>query len=375
MDASRRVDAGLSHPLARPTLLFGLVMLLIAAIVGDVLSPRNVWTPAECLAIVAITVDFVVATTRRPGPLARWRLALVVGLSCLSAALLLLPGEGAPAGPLFGYLGLGVALLVPRGHPVIGTVTFGFVFAGLVSYKLMHGLELPEQAETVAQPFIVIVACWILYLFSRTVAGRRSHAVARQFATIAETDAARSTGAPERRAMSEIPRLVEPLLARLAAGEHLDEEFRAELVAADEEVRGLIRLDVPYHPALMRAVDAARRGGASVRLIGAEDPAGARISAATSSHSPRRLGGSRGRADLRRARRTTRLAPRRRRRHQGDRALRPAGAGRRGLAAAGVRGRGMGADPALRPRRGGPDRRRPEVTPPAHERLSPCAPR
>ncbi len=74
-------------------------------------------------------------------------------------------------------------------------------------------------------------------------------------------DALRSRSLSQRRALSEIPSLVVPLLQRIAAGETLTAEFHAEVAAADEVVRNYLRGDVPFHSGFLSAVSEARRRG------------------------------------------------------------------------------------------------------------------
>lgn len=275
METTPRIDAGLSSPLARPTLLFGLLALLIAAQVGGALLPLHLWPFPIWFAVCAVTIAFSTVTAHRPGPLQRLQLVLVVGVSLAAMLLLLWNEEG--RGPIsvyaLGYLAMGVTLLIPRGHPVTGTVAAVTMLAGIVWLGARAGSGVLEHLERLAQPLAMIEAFWLLFALTRSIDGRRSRAVARQLRSVVRTDRASNRSANERRVLSEVPGLAGPLLERIAAGEALTDEFRAELIAADNALRNHIRRDLPYHPGFLYAVDQARGRGVVVQMIGAEDPA------------------------------------------------------------------------------------------------------
>lgn len=281
MDATSRVDAGLSHPLARPTLLFGLLMLLVAAHVGSALPPIQGWDFPVWLTVGTIAADFVLVTVRKPGRLARWQVTTMVGFSFAAAMLLVVPGDGGTSYRAIpyalGYLNLSLSLLVLRGHTVVGTLSALTILSGLALWGVRAGLNPTAQAEYLGQPTVTLVGFWMIFLVSRSIANSRVRTVAQQLSAVAETDAARGIRADERRALSEIPDRVEPLLRRIASGEPLTEGFRAELIAADEEVRNLLRHDLPDHQGLLGAIANARARGATVRVIGNEDPSAAQL--------------------------------------------------------------------------------------------------
>lgn len=97
MDATPRVDAGLSHPLARPTLLFGLLMVVFAVQVSNRL-PAGAGGVAVWIAAGVIALDFTLVTVRKPGRLARWQVALVAGLSLAAVMLLLTQADSGALG-------------------------------------------------------------------------------------------------------------------------------------------------------------------------------------------------------------------------------------------------------------------------------------
>lgn len=239
-------------------MLFGLLMLLVAAHVGSALPPIQGWDFPVWLTVGTIAADFVLVTVRKPGRLARWQVTTMVGFSFAAAMLLVVPGDGGTSYRAIpyalGYLNLSLSLLVLRGHTVVGTLSALTILSGLALWGVRAGLNPTAQAEYLGQPTVTLVGFWMIFLVSRSIANSRVRTVAQQLSAVAETDAARGILADERRALSEIPDRVEPLLRRIASGEPLTEGFRAELIAADEEVRNLLRHDLPDHQGLLGAI-------------------------------------------------------------------------------------------------------------------------
>lgn len=271
MESTSRVDAGLSHPYARPTLLFGWIMVLAAALINGALPPIGRWDLAEWSVVLTVVIVFAVATRRSRGALPAPLVILVVGVSLVSAAVVVwTAGESTAVPYAFGYLNLGVCLLILRGHTLVGTVSSGLLIAGILVWGAQNGADGVGRAEQLAPLLVALTASHALLRIMRSIAGGRSRVVAQRLRTVAETDAARIRHAGEHRALSEIPPLVDGLLRRISAGEALTDEFRAQLLTADEAVRDHLRRDLPYHAGFLRAVSETRTRGAAVRLLGSE---------------------------------------------------------------------------------------------------------
>ncbi|ALJ21172.1 hypothetical protein [Microbacterium sp. No. 7] len=276
MDTAGRVDAGLSRPLARPTFVFGMTAVLVGAVVTGLAPPLADWRPAHWLILVTLMTNCVVVTTRRPGRLSAPRLSLVLGLSAVTVALIVAERETVLIrGGAIGQICLTLSLLVPRGHPVIGTLaTAGALAAGLLRFSMLAGWAL-SPADHVLQPLAALVACWFLFLVTRFIASRRSRTLVRELGALAAADAERAALAEERRTAREVAQRVEPLLQRIVAGEGITAALRAEAARTEEEVRELIRGDMPRHPGFRAAVAEARRRGVNVRVIGSGEPVAA----------------------------------------------------------------------------------------------------
>lgn len=281
MDSVTRVDSGLSHPLARPTMLFGWLVLLIGALISGALPPIARWDFVSWFVIGAVTATFSVMTASRPGPLSRPQVALAAGVSFAAALLILSEANrllGETSAHALGYLNLGVSLLILRGHPLAGTLSSTALLGIMIRWGILNGMDARQQLDHLAPMLVTVVACWTLFLIGQSIAGHRSRTVAQQLRTVVESEAARNRNAGEHRALSEIPVLAEPLLQRIAEGEELTADFHAQLVEANEAVRDHLRRDLPYHAGFLRAIAEARRRGVMVRVIGNEDPASPRMS-------------------------------------------------------------------------------------------------
>lgn len=261
--------------MARPTFLFGLLVLVIAGEVGGFLPQINLWSFPIWFAVFAVTLDFSIVTTRRPGNLRPAELALVISIS-LTAMLMVLWNHvdlWPIAAPFLGYLTMGVSLLILRGHPVAGTVGAAMMLCGAIWLGVQEGLSSTSNLERLAQPLAVIGGFWLLFQLMQSIEGKRSQAVAQQLQSVVHTDENWKRKVNERRALAEIPDLAVPLLQRIAAGEALTPEFHAELIAADDALRNRIRQDLPYHAGFLKAVDRARERGVVLRILGTEEPA------------------------------------------------------------------------------------------------------
>lgn len=271
MDPTPRVDAGLSHPLARPVLLFGMLMVLIGAIITGAVPPVSHWDASLWVAFFASALSAFIVTIRRPGPLAPWQLAITAGVSLIAGIVIRLQDTSESAATLLAQMSGGAAFVILRGHPLVGTLTSGALFLSLVNWTTTE-LGIWGKAEDLVQPIIAILGCIAFFFITRSIAGNRSRTIDQQFLTIAETEFMRTVIAGEQHAMEEISQRAEPILARIAAGEPITDELHVQVRAADEDVRHLIRLDLPRHLGFLATVTEARRRGISIRLIGSEDP-------------------------------------------------------------------------------------------------------
>lgn len=261
------VDTGLSHPLARPTLLFGFLFLLISAVIGGAVPPVSQWAFSQWFGVFTIIVGDMVLTTRRPGRLPPLRLAIAVGLGLAAAALLFIDNQGGSTRIVLAQMAAGLSFFTVRGHPIVGSAAGFSIVIGLVFWETSMGTPW-SNPERIAQPSITILGCLGLYFIGRQIAGDRSRAIDEQYIALTKTNAIRTTATGERNAMDEISGRVEPLLERIAAGEPLTDDLRIQVRTADEEVRTLIRPDLPDHSDLHVAIAEARRRGIRIRLIG-----------------------------------------------------------------------------------------------------------
>lgn len=271
MDTTHQLDAGLSRPLARPGLLLGQSAILASSIVGGGFPPLQQWTPAHWAAVVAIVVVTVLETNRRPGRLPQIHACLAAGAAVAGGAFVIASAGSADVTLTLMQIAFAGALLVPRGHPVLGSVAGGALLVTLWLWGTGRGFTPIEHLNNLAQALAGVAACWVIRVTNLSLSSGKSAALSEQVETVEETGDVRSAVESEQERRRRIAALVEPLLVRLSEGETVTDAFRAEVAAANEEARDLLRRDLPRHPELMRAVSAARKAGASVQLIGSDD--------------------------------------------------------------------------------------------------------
>lgn len=274
MEPNRNLDAGLSRPLARPTFLFGWVVLTAAAVVGHLFPPIAQWGSAHWLAVLALATDFTLATSRRPGRLPWPHVVVMIGGTAL-ALVASFDGWmcylGAATPYAYGLLNMGIALLILRGHSVVGTMSSVGIMVVLVAVETADGASAAQQFGDLAPLLVTIIAVWVVYFILRSIMGGRKSTVARQLRAAVRIESTGRHSFDELHVRQEIAVLTEPILRRISVGEPMSATFRSQIVAVDEQVRNLLRRDLPSHDGLLRSIAAARDAGMLVRVFGGED--------------------------------------------------------------------------------------------------------
>ncbi len=268
------VDCGLSRPAARLTLLIGWGLLLLGAIVGGVVPPVSHWNIGIWLSTTAIVFNFWICTSRRPGRLRNSQVALVILVTSMAIVWIIGMGGsdfGESAPYAFGYFNLGVSLLILRGHPVIGVLASVMVLVSLLLLGALQGVDVAQQVSRLTQPLVTTVGFLILHTLVDSIAGRRSRSVELQLEAVSQVDASRTRNRGSQSVRAQVRSLAEPILTRITDGELLTAEFHAEIANTNDEVREILRRDIPFHPDFQRAVGAARMSGTTVRILGNED--------------------------------------------------------------------------------------------------------
>jgi len=259
---------------------FGLVSrparyaLLAGLAVGIAYGLHSDLVPGDRFGVVVyglLLVGVIIVTSHGPGvlPYRQTLLLLVVCFSAVGLTLALAAGpQGLWASTYAFYL---LALLVSRGRPALSLGASIAFFAINLAWADAHGLGPGETAYMLTLPVLASLAVWV-WFWANGYFGRR------EMRAQAELEAVRLKIAAEEEAehgyraeMDRIAQMAEPVLARIAAGETVDEGSRREIRAAEGQVRDYIRAPGLCHPALVGAVAAARRRGVRVLLLGGAD--------------------------------------------------------------------------------------------------------
>ncbi|MFF3026992.1 sensor histidine kinase [Microbacterium sp. NPDC057944] len=270
--AARVIDSGLSTRIAR----VAVATLWVTGIVQSLLVGQfPVPNPAVGIGCYLVALlGALMVTAQHPGRLRGAEAAAVIGCAVVVALCVLAYADifDAPAGEvwLLTFASYLVALVAARGNPA----------AGCVGAVLLVGLVAAWGSAT-GQPAIGVVAMatptvvsllvgvtWFIGVSRISVReyGVRSAAVEAASATVFAAAERWSS----RRELSGIRRTAQPLLTALASGADIDDALIGELAAAEGSIRDRIRAPGLHHPALVAAVDAARRRGVHVLLLGEE---------------------------------------------------------------------------------------------------------
>ncbi|KRC46796.1 hypothetical protein ASE16_15425 [Leifsonia sp. Root227] len=277
---ARTASAGLATTGAR-------VALIVVWLTGVAQAVLGGWFPDSggAIGVVGFLLPLagaVLVTSPAPGPLPRRRALIVLaGLLVVAVSVLLFLELADPSAGevwLFNVNSYLAALLIMRGNVVIGGIGTVAVVAFALAWGVYSGRLGVDLAELVlpAVSAAIVGATWRFVLAAVV---RREHS-ARERAALADAEARAAEDATRasRAELAEILRIARPSLNDLAAGRTIDDGFLRQLTVAEGGIRDRIRAAGLAHPALAEAVDAARRGGARVLMLGGEDPSGAVIS-------------------------------------------------------------------------------------------------
>lgn len=265
----------LSDPIARPALLVGGMALVLCAMVAGMLPSLGAWSVIHWLMVLAALAIAMLVSDPRPGLLPWPREVLIGAVTASAIAVTIVPQGraqlGEAGGFLLGLLCAAVSMLIVRGHYLVGTLASLAVLAAHVGLGAAAACSVVRPFGCAPSLLLPISAGWVLFVIERAISRNRAPKLAEQFDAAVRTDSVQSQRSRQQRATREIPLLTAPILHRIAEGEPLTAEFHSEVRAVDEQVRSLLRPDVPTHAGFVGAVADAQRRGVIVRIVGSED--------------------------------------------------------------------------------------------------------
>lgn len=235
--------------------------------IGGSLPSRS---PMLILAYLACLAAALLLTTRRPAPLTVAQ-AGALGVCAVFSSAVSLQFEAADSW-LLQFPSYLVAMLIPRGNPVLGGVPGAAIVALVIGWGIGAGQPPDQLVGMLADPVAALFVGYVWLLALRYFVGRER--AARDAAADARASEAAALAASELAAseLAEIEAVVAPVLDDLAAGRAFDEAFHADVAVAEAVVRDRIRVPQLRHPRLEAALAGARRRGVRVLLVG--EPSG-----------------------------------------------------------------------------------------------------
>lgn len=229
--------------------------------------------PLNASAYLAGLAGGVLLTTPGAAPLTRRRVTALVVLALYVAVIALHRSPVVANVPALTFATYLVAFVIPRGNIVAGAVGGSLV----IGYALGWGLTAdPSGAGLVfllGVPVGSVAAGMVWRLALRWIVRReRAH---RDAGALAADRAAAADEAIDasRREFADIRAEVGPLLARIGAGESIDEAMRTQLAVVEAAIRDRIRAPHLQHPLLVEELARLRARGVAVVVLG-EPPAG-----------------------------------------------------------------------------------------------------
>ena len=259
--------AGFDRGRARWALVVVWVTGVAYGFIGGSLPSRS---PMIVLAYLACLAASLLLTSRRPAPLTVAQ-AGALGVCAVFSSAVSLQFDAADSW-LLQFPSYLVAMLIPRGNPVLGGVPGAAIVALVIGWGIGTGQPPEQLVGMLADPIagLLVGFSWLYalrYFVGRERATREAAADAR-----ASEAAAVAAGEAATAELAGVEAVVAPLLGDLAAGRELDDAFRTDLSIAEAVVRDRIRVPQLRHPQLEEALIRARRRGVRVLLVG--EPSG-----------------------------------------------------------------------------------------------------
>lgn len=258
-------SSGLDTPPARAALLFVWTTGLVHGLLMHAFDEHA----GLVAAAYALAVCAAVAVTRPPrGRLAVLPTLVVLAAGASIAAVVLTSPRVSTIVWLFDFASYPVALLIPRGRPLVGGAGVTLLIGAGILWSLTTSQLDPSWVRMVSGPFVAGAVGAIWWETLRRIVARetraRSHLERTELLSNAARDATRSYHAR----LAHVADESEAVLREIAESDHLDAQALRRVALVEGRIRDRLRAADLYHPRLATAVDAARERGVQVLLIG-----------------------------------------------------------------------------------------------------------
>ncbi|MFF8186444.1 hypothetical protein ACF044_04200 [Microbacterium sp. NPDC016588] len=228
----------------------------------------DVDTAPVILAYALAAVAAIAVTLPPRGRLPAAPTAAVVTLGATITVIVLTSPDVSHIVWLFDFASYPIALLIPRGRPLVGGVCLALLIAAGTAWALVSDQTDPSWGRIVSGPLVAGAIGFIWLSTLRRIVGRETSARSdRERAEMLSEAAVAATRAYQ----DELARVTdesEPVLLDIAGTEYLDEPTQRRIGIVEGRIRDRLRAGDLFHPRVTAAIDAARDGGVRVLLIG-----------------------------------------------------------------------------------------------------------
>lgn len=261
----REGATGLDTLAARLALLFVCACSIIDAAIDRYWVSDSWLVPS--ISVLAACAAALTLTRAEDRPLTHRSAGFVVGCA-LFVGVAVLGGVSDPGEVwMFNYASYLVALLVVRGNPWWGTLGAGAVVMLGIGWCVHTGQPWTGYPSLLGVPVMALTCGWLIRVTLRwIVSAERRHRTEAAMARLRDR-AARSAADTFERELNLVRDRAEPLLTRIARGDHLTPQLLAQISSAEAEVRDRIRAPQLQHPGLSAAIAQRRAAGESVTLV------------------------------------------------------------------------------------------------------------
>ncbi|SIS13046.1 hypothetical protein [Microbacterium sp. RURRCA19A] len=220
------------------------------------------------LAYALAAVAAVAVTLPPRGRLPAAPTAAVVSLGATIAVIVLTSPDVSHIVWLFDFASYPIALLIPRGRPLVGGVCLVLLIAAGTGWALTSGEADPSWGRIVSGPLVAGAIGFIWLSTLRRIVRRETSARSDRERAEMLSDAAVTATRAYQDELARVTDESEPLLRDIAAADHLDERTQRRIGIVEGRIRDRLRAGDLFHPRVTAAIDAAREGGVRVLLIG-----------------------------------------------------------------------------------------------------------
>lgn len=275
MTSPPAASSGLDGAPARVVLLFGWGTGLVHGILMQAFAQDTYLV----LAAYALSAGAVAAVTSPPrGTLSLGATVVVIACGAAIATIVLTSTHVTTIVWLFDFASYPIALLIPRGRPIIGGVSLVVFLSAATLWSLTTSQSDPSWGRIISGPLVGGAVGFIWLHTLRGIIARETRARSELERAELHSQAAAAARRIYHRELERVAGESKAILRAIADADELDDALLRHIRVVEGRIRDRLRAADLTHPRVTSCVDAARNLGIDVLLIGDDEAAGQTMS-------------------------------------------------------------------------------------------------